>query len=32
VSTKGLKNLDMGFGYSWDDVSQNWILSKTAAE
>jgi len=32
VSTQGREDLDMGFAYSWDEASQNWVLCKTAAE
>jgi hypothetical protein len=32
VSTKGRKDLDMGFGYSWDESIQDWKLEATVAE
>jgi len=32
VSTEGLKDIDMGFGYSWDSSIQDWKLDATVAE
>jgi hypothetical protein len=32
VSTKGRKDLDMGFGYFWDTSIQDWKLEATVAE
>ena len=31
MSTKGLKDIDMGFGYSWDKSIQDWKLDATLA-
>lgn len=30
--TTDKKSIDMGFGYSWDEQKNNWVLDETAPE